>query len=284
MQNKINCKKIKKIGLVVKPDIDLTKEILYLKNILAKRKVELLYLKEQNANLKICELDDLFKKSDLIISLGGDGTLISLCRKAYEYQKPILGIHAGNLGFLTNLTMEKAENFFNDFFEGKFKIETPFMLELTLQDKKNQIISKNAFNDIVFYKKSNMSMANIKVYHKEKMFNQYFGDGLIISSPAGSTAYNLSANGPIVYTLAQVFILTPICSHSLTQRPIILPKGFEFEIGAKDCTFCIDGQEKFKVNDFKNIKIGLGEKSVTFIYPNDRDYFQILKEKLNWGN
>ncbi|MBK1993366.1 NAD(+)/NADH kinase, partial [Campylobacter novaezeelandiae] len=147
MQNKINYKKIKKIGLVVKPDIDLTKEILYLKKILAKRKVELLYLKEQNANLKICELDDLFKKSDLIISLGGDGTLISLCRKAYEYQKPILGIHAGNLGFLTNLTMEKAENFFNDFFEGKFKIETPFMLELTLQDKKNQIISKNAFND-----------------------------------------------------------------------------------------------------------------------------------------
>ncbi len=137
---------------------------------------------------------------------------------------------------------------------------------------------------MVISKNNQASMAHIEVFRKEKKFNEYFGDGLIVATPAGSTAYNLSANGPIVYTLAQAFILTPVCSHSLTQRPIVLPKGFEIEIMAKDCMLCIDGQENYKMNDFKSIKVGLSDKNVALIHPKNRDYFQILKEKLHWGN
>lgn len=178
----------------------------------------------------------------------------------------------------------KLKIFFKLFFQGEFRIEKPYLLSVFLEDKQGKILEKLAFNDVVISKNNQASMAHIEVFRKEKKFNEYFGDGLIVATPAGSTAYNLSANGPIVYTLAQAFILTPVCSHSLTQRPIVLPKGFEIEIMAKDCILCIDGQENYKMNDFKSIKVGLSDKNVALIHPKNRDYFQILKEKLHWGN
>lgn len=286
MQNKIDYKNIKKIGLVTRPNVSLDKEILKLQSILSIYKVELVLLKESSEILDLPKygLDDLFKISDFVISLGGDGTLISLCRKACEYDKAVLGIHGGHLGFLTDFKVDEAENFFQAFFQGEFRIEKPYLLSVFLEDKQGKILEKLAFNDVVISKNNQASMAHIEVFRKEKKFNEYFGDGLIVATPAGSTAYNLSANGPIVYTLAQAFILTPVCSHSLTQRPIVLPKGFEIEIMAKDCILCIDGQENYKMNDFKSIKVGLSDKNVALIHPKNRDYFQILKEKLHWGN
>ncbi|BEK05207.1 TPA_asm: NAD(+) kinase [Campylobacter jejuni] len=286
MQNKIDHKNIKTIGLVARPNVSLDKEILKLQSILSIYKVELVLFKESSEILDLPKygLDDLFKISDFVISLGGDGTLISLCRKACEYDKAVLGIHAGHLGFLTDFKVDEAENFFQAFFQGEFRIEKPYLLSVFLEDKQGKILEKLAFNDVVISKNNQASMAHIEVFRKEKKFNEYFGDGLIVATPAGSTAYNLSANGPIVYTLAQAFILTPVCSHSLTQRPIVLPKGFEIEIMAKDCILCIDGQENYKMNDFKSIKVGLSDKNVALIHPKNRDYFQILKEKLHWGN
>lgn len=286
MQNKINHKKIEKIGLVTRPFSNLDLEISHLKKLLAFRNVELLLLKEnskQKDGLRY-DIDTLFQKSDFVISLGGDGTLISLCRKAYEYDKAILAMNAGKLGFLTDFCVDEAEEFFNAFFEGNFRVETPLMLELTLEREGGEILQKNAFNDVVFCRKFMSSMGHIEVFRKGKIFNQYFGDGLIVATPAGSTAYNLSANGPIIYTLAEVFVLTPVCSHSLTQRPIVLPRTFEIEVRAKDCVLCIDGQENYEVNDFKSINVRLSSKGVSLIRPKNRDYFQILKEKLNWGN
>ncbi|MBZ7955843.1 NAD(+) kinase [Campylobacter molothri] len=285
MQNKIDYKNIKKVGLVVRFNSNFDEEISTLENILKKYNVELLFLKNfKKPNLSHYDIDDLFKISDFIISLGGDGTLISVCRKAWEYDRAVLGIHAGHLGFLTDFKMDQAEDFFQSFFCGHFKTENPFLLSVHLKQKNGQKMKDYAFNDIIIKKEDQTSMAYIEVYHQDKKFNEYFGDGLIVSTPAGSTAYNLSANGPIVYTLAQAFILTPICSHSLTQRPIVLPKGFELEIRAKGCMFSIDGQKNYKMDDFKSIKVGLSHKSVTLIRPENRDYFQILKEKLNWGS
>lgn len=286
MQNKIDYKNIKKIGLVTRPNSNLDSEILVLKEILENKGVELMLYKESSKVLKLpkYDLDDLFKISDFVISLGGDGTLISLCRKACEYHKAVLGIHAGHLGFLTDFKVDEAYDFFEAFFNGEFRVENPFLLSIILENAKGENIQKFAFNDIVISKDSKKSMAHIEVFRKNKKFNEYLGDGLIVATPAGSTAYNLSANGPIVYTLAQAFILTPVCSHSLTQRPIVLPKGFELEIKAKDCIFSIDGQENYKMNDFKSVKVGLSDKSVALIHAKNRDYFQILKEKLHWGN
>ena len=281
MQNFINYKNIKKIGLVVRANSNLEDEISSIKDVLNFNNIKIcvFYLDDKNH----FKLDEIFQESDFVISLGGDGTLISLCVKAHKYNKPILGINAGRLGFLTDFKAKDSKRFFDDFFKGKFKIEEPFLLDIFLEDKNGKIINEIAFNDVIFHKNEFASMADIKVYENGEIFNEYYGDGLIISTPAGSTAYNISANGPIIYALAEVFVLTPVCSHSLTQRSIVLPKGFDIELGAKDCIFCIDGQKKFKVNDFKSVKITLSDKKVSLIRPFNRNYFQVLKEKLHWG-
>ncbi len=300
MKTLIDYKNIRKIGLVARLGADLSGDILMLKKIFDKRGIELLLENEclqslksnashknsqsQILNLAAYELDELFAKCDFIISLGGDGTLISLCRKASKHQKALLGIHAGHLGFLTDFTAAQAGAFFDEFFAGKFRIEEPFLLDIILQSKDGRVFEKTAFNDVVFSHTQKQSMAYIQVLRGGKVFNEYHGDGLIVASAAGSTAYNLSANGPIIYTLAEVFLLTPVCSHSLTQRPIVLPKGFELEVRAAECSFFIDGQECLDTRDFASIKLRLGEKKVRLIHPKNRDYFQILKEKLRWGN
>lgn len=286
MKSMIDYKNVHKIGLVSRLNTDLKSDILKLKTIFDKRQIELLLAKDcaKSFDLKSYELDELFEKSDFIISLGGDGTLISLCRKAYQFEKALLGIHAGRLGFLTDFTINEAEAFFDEFFEGKFRVEEPFLLDIILQNHKGEAFEKTAFNDVVFSRTQKHSMAHIEVLRNGKIFNEYYGDGLILATPAGSTAYNLSANGPIIYTLAEVFLLTPVCSHSLTQRPIVLPKGFELEVRAQDCSFFIDGQECFEAKDYASIKIRLSDKKVKLLHPKSRDYFQILKEKLRWGN
>lgn len=311
MKKMIDYKNVRKIGLVARLNTDLSSDILTLKRIFDKRNIELLLEKncvkslnlgDNGVNLKTkttensqflntktthfqgFELDELFAKCDFIISLGGDGTLISLCRKASEYDKALLGIHAGRLGFLTDFTIDEAEAFFDEFFAGKFRVEEPFLLDIILESKQGQVFEKTAFNDVVFSRTQKHSMAHIEVLRNGKTFNEYYGDGLIVASAAGSTAYNLSANGPIIYTLAEVFLLTPVCSHSLTQRPIVLPKGFELEVRAKECSFFIDGQECLDTRDFASIRLRLSDKKVRLIHPKNRDYFQILKEKLRWGN
>lgn len=286
MKKELAYKNVTKIGLVARLNTDLSADILALKNIFDERNISLLLDKNsaKSLNFQGFELDELFKQSDFIIALGGDGTVISLCRKASEYEKAILGIHAGRLGFLTDFTAKEARGFFDEFFSGKFRLEEPFLLDIVLETKQGQNFIKTAFNDVVFSRTAKHSMAHIEVLRKGKIFNEYYGDGLIVATPAGSTAYNLSANGPIIYTLAEVFLLTPVCSHSLTQRPIVLPKGFELEVRANECSFFIDGQECLETKDFKSIKIRLSDKKVSLLHPRNRDYFQILKEKLRWGN
>ncbi|MDO4674396.1 NAD(+) kinase [Campylobacter sp.] len=285
MQDGIDYKNIKKIGLVTRPLSNLDAEISSLRALLEARGVELLLFRESSKreDLVRYDLDELFQKSDFVISLGGDGTLISLCKKAFEFDRAILAMNAGKLGFLTDFCVAEAGEFLGAFFEGDFRVERPLMLELILEDEGGRIWQKNAFNDAVFFRELSHSMAHIELFREGKKFNEYFGDGLIVATPIGSTAYNLSANGPIIYTLAEVFVLTPVCSHSLTQRSIVLPQGFELEVRAKDCVLCVDGQKNYAVNDFKSIKVRLSDKGVRLIRPKNRDYFQILKEKLSWG-
>lgn len=285
MKNDLDYKNIQKIGLVCRSDSNLDREILFLKNLFEAKNIELLLFKayEKDLNLRLCELNEIFKTCDFVISLGGDGTLISLCRKSFEFNKAILGINAGNLGFLTNCKIEESKQFFSEFFEGNFQIKEPYLLEITLTKHDNEVLKLFAFNDAIL-RRANSSMTHIKVFEEGQVFNEYNGDGLIIATAAGSTAYNLSANGPILYALSEVFVLTPICSHSLTQRPIILPRGFELEVEAKECMLYIDGQESFELKDYKKVCIGLSDKTAKLIYSEGRDYFQVLKEKLNWGN
>ena len=222
--------------------------------------------------------------SDFLIALGGDGTLISLCRKSFKHDIPILGIHAGQLGFLTSILSSEISSFIDDIFLNQYRIDTRMMLEISLISKKS---SKKivAFNDIVFSRPKLQGMATIEAYIADELINLYHGDGLIVSSPTGSTAYNISAGGPVVYPLTKALILTPVCPHSLTQRPLVLPVDFEVEFRSSDSDVIIivDGQEVYHMCDFSYISIKIASSEARLIHKKDRNYFKLLKEKLHWG-
>lgn len=282
----LDYKNIKQVGLVAKISDELNTNFKILSEILGKYGVSILVENNTAKALKTkgYDLKDIALKTSFIISLGGDGTIISLCRKCAKLQPFVLGIHAGTLGFLTDITMNEADIFFKEFFKGEFEIEEPFMLDLFLKKHSGETIHKVAFNDAVIMRAKPASIACIDVFLNSKCFNSYYGDGLIVATPVGSTAYNMSASGPIIYPLSDVFALTPICSHSLTQHPIILPKGFFVEIKAyKDEVLVIDGQDTFSMQNYESVKVGLSNFYARLIRHIGRDYFQILKEKLSWG-
>lgn len=228
--------------------------------------------------------EQLCKKCDLILSLGGDGTLISACRRSYGYDIPIIGVHAGRLGFLTEAKLDELDVFLKKLYRNDFFIENTPILEVEFK-KGKEIIKKVAFNDAVFIRKTNSSMAKINAFVNGTKFNSYFGDGLIVATPSGSTAYNLSANGPIVYPLTNVFLLTPICSHSLTQRPLVLPADFYIELQSEDKAMIIlDGQDTYLSKDYDSVGFRLQKNGVKLLRHNGRDYFSVLREKLRWGD
>ena len=168
--------------------------------------------------------------------------------------------------------------------EHKFEIETPFMLDVTLHKNDGKTEKKIAFNDAVIVSKNGGSMTHIEALLNEKYFNSYFGDGVIVATPAGTTAYNMSANGPIIYPLSEVFALTPICSHSLTQRPVVLTKNHTVKFRTNsDAILVIDGQDRFDMSKISAVSMSLSDKKARLIRHIGRDYFQILKEKLHWG-
>lgn len=230
------------------------------------------------------ELDYLCKKCDLLLSLGGDGTLISACRRSYGFDIPIIGVHAGRLGFLTEAKLDEFDGFLKQIYKNDFFLENTPILEVEFK-KGKEILKKVAFNDAVFIRKTNSSMAKINAFVNGNKFNSYFGDGVIVATPSGSTAYNLSANGPIVYPLTNVFLLTPICSHSLTQRPLVLPEDFYIELQSDNkAMIIIDGQDTYSSKDYDSVGFRLQKNGVKLLRHNGRDYFSVLREKLRWGD
>ena len=233
------------------------------------------------------EFDRMCEMCDILVSIGGDGTLISLTRRSYKYNKPIMGINVGKLGFLTDVSIDELESFLGKFFNGEYRIDKRMMLRIEIEGYKYY-----AFNDIVFSKETISSMVDLKVEaeclvnEKEKeryWLNTYYGDGLIISTPTGSTAYNLSAGGPVVFPLTKSLILTPLCPHSLTQRPLVLPSEFRLLIESNTkVEVILDGQELVHLYNGQ-AKIKIATKSAKLIHRVERNYFDVLREKLNWG-
>ncbi|WP_458701218.1 NAD(+) kinase [Sulfurospirillum sp. 1307] len=280
-------KQIKCVGLVSKPkDTTLGDYYHKIKNAFAKYNVEIL-VEEQSAKLLHVQgvsFEEMCNQSDLLISLGGDGTLISLCRRSFLYEKPILGIYAGQLGFLTDLKCEEIDTFIDKIFRGEYRIDTRMMLEVSLHVE-GKIEKLVAFNDVVFSRTKLSGMATIDAYIDGFMINSYYGDGLIVSTPTGSTAYNISAGGPVVYPLTEALILTPVCPHSLTQRPLVLPVNFEvdFKTTKEETVIIVDGQDTYDMSKIDKVSIKIASSGAKLIHRIDRNYFEVLQEKLHWG-
>ena len=272
---------IKSAGIILKPSSPELKEIyLEIKTLFEKANINI-FLEDNSANmisLQGYSLEELCQKVDFLISVGGDGTLLSVVRKSFKFDKAVLGINLGTLGFLTDISMEQLPKFIEDLKKNIYKIDNRMMVEGSVN--LNKFV---AFNDIVISRKSISSMIKIDGKH----FNSYYGDGVIISTPTGSTAYNLSVGGPIVYPLTEAFIVTPVAPHSLTQRPLVMPADFEIEfkiIDNQGAVVIVDGQDIYEVEQNQSIKIKIANKKAKMIHRIQRDYFEVLNEKLRWGN
>jgi len=278
---------IDNIGVIVRPKSELSSSVTRLENAL---KTHGISLHVENEGAKYLgrsggeTFDDLAKNCDMLVSLGGDGTLLSVCRRAYEYEIPVLGIHAGQLGFLTDTKLDEMEDFVDALAQGKYRIDGRMMLEVMLQSQ-GLNVKTVAFNDMVFSRASISSMAKIDAYIDDSLFNAYYGDGVIVCTPTGSTAYNISAGGPIVYPLTEALILTPICPHSLTQRPLVLPGDFTLKLQSMDDTvLVVDGQDTYNMNEWESVQVRIAPKMARLVHNLERNYFDILREKLHWGD
>ncbi len=276
---------IKRAGIILKPSSpELRDTYLNIKKLFEEANIEI-FLENNSANMINLEgysLEELCQKVDFLISVGGDGTLLSVVRKSFEFDKAVLGINLGTLGFLTDISMEQLPKFIEDLKKGIYKIDNRMMVEGSVN--LNKFV---AFNDIVISRKSISSMIKIEGKINGKHFNSYYGDGVIISTPSGSTAYNLSVGGPIVYPLTEAFIVTPVAPHSLTQRPLVMPVDFEIEfriIDNQGAVVIVDGQDIYEVERNQSIKIKIANKKAKMIHRIQRDYFEVLNEKLRWGN
>ena len=278
-------KSIKTAGIILRPSSPELKDTYFkIKELFQNANIEIL-LEDNSAHmidLIGLPLDELCQRADFLISVGGDGTLLSVVRKSFKYDKPVLGINLGTLGFLTDISMHQLPNFIKDLKNNIYKIDGRMMIEGSVN--LNKFV---AFNDIVISRKSISSMIKIAAKIDGKHFNSYFGDGVIISTPTGSTAYNLSVGGPIVYPLTEAFIVTPVAPHSLTQRPLVMPADFEIEFKITDnqgAVVIVDGQDIYEVEQNQSIKIKSAPKKAKMIHRVQRNYFEVLNEKLRWGN
>lgn len=223
-------------------------------------------------------------KLDLIIVLGGDGTLLGVARDINgKYDTPILGINIGNLGFLSSIEIHDLGNALEMIKSGRYHIQERIMLESKVYDSELGPYNK-ALNDIVLARGTLSRMAKFKVYIDNKLYYTFKGDGLIVATPTGSTAYSFSAGGPFVYPTVDVIILTPICPHTKGLQTIVLNSSSEIQIlienNDEELYLTFDGQKSIKKDDDSLITIRTSKYKANIMMFEDYDYFKVLRKKI----
>ena len=223
-----------------------------------------------------CEIATIGKKYDFVISLGGDGTFLATARNFPSSE--VVGINLGNLGFLAEIDKNNFKEAMEKILSGKYKVEKRFFIETKIHDK-----VLYALNDIVVSRGIIPKLLDLELYFDDKFVESYTADGIIVSTPTGSTAYSMSAGGPIVDPKLDVLIITPICAHSLHQRPIIVSADTIVKIKAKVDGFLIaaDGQESVESENIKEIIINRSSNYTKLIRISDKCFFDTVREKFH---
>ncbi|MEL7564205.1 MAG: NAD(+)/NADH kinase [Dehalobacterium sp.] len=225
-----------------------------------------------------------FEKLDLILVLGGDGTLLNTARLAAPYQIPILGINMGYLGFLTEVDLENLFFSLERLVSGEYRLEERMMLRCELKRKGNLIDEFLALNDTVVAKGPFSRMILFDTYVNDQYLDTYSADGIIVSTPTGSTAYSLSAGGPIVFPEMELMLITPICPHTLYSRPMVIGAGNNIRIVLKsdseDVMLTIDGQHGYKLVQWDEIIVKRSPLHTKLIRLNSKSFADILRNKL----
>ncbi|PLX66167.1 MAG: NAD(+) kinase [Denitrovibrio sp.] len=282
---------MKNIAIIAKPHGDRVKPLVYeIMGFLSNRGFEI--LKDKRTADVIGDKhfntdEEIQSKADLVVVLGGDGTLISAVRILGMKETPILGVNLGRLGFLTETVADEGVSALKDVLDGDYKIERRMKLHSHLIQENEKMLEIDVLNDIVINKSDAARIFETTVYIDGMLVNEYRADGLIIATPTGSTAYSLAAGGPIVHPSLETMVITPICPQGLSNRPIVISDESEvtIKINAEKETASItyDGQVFRKLDDTITITVKKASSVTNLIVPKSKNYYSLIREKLGWG-
>ena len=282
---------MKKIAVIIKRNkpegIDLAKELIPWLN---ERGIEAIFDKEVATAVGVKRgytKKEIHDNADLIIVLGGDGTLLSIARLVGKKGIPILGVNLGNVGFLTEMTVEELFPILEKILEGEYEIEERMMLRASIYREGEKITEYSALNDVVISKGSMARIIDLETRIDDQYLTLYRVDGLIFSTPTGSTGYSLAAAGPIVHPALRAIIIAPICPFTLNNRPIMLRDKSQISVTLKtenvDYLLTMDGQVAFALQAGDTVEIEKSESMTRLIKSPYRDYYEVLRTKLQWS-
>jgi len=288
---------IKRIGLVLKPhQPDALKTICELVEWLGERGIALSggpeiererIEHETGCPVEEVEAQKLASAVDLILVLGGDGTMISTARLIGDQEIPVLGVNYGGLGYLAEFRIEELYTALEAILSGNYRLDRRVMLAVELQRGKDPVTRNRVLNDVVINKSALARIIEIEAYLNQQFVNSFRADGLIISTPTGSTAYNLSAGGPVIFPSMNAVVITPICPFTLSNRPIVVPDDAVIELRLKtaeeDVSLTLDGQVGFPLRVEDRVVIRKSRTTFNLVQPMNRNYFEVLRDKLRWG-
>jgi len=284
----------KRIGIIGKyEDKSVSERLNTLRDFLQAKNVELLLDSAtgafwQDHGLKLADREQLGKECDLIIVTGGDGTFLGASRSLAGYDPALLGINLGHLGFLTDISPDEMLEKLEEILSGQYTEEKRFLLHCRIFRDGEQIDESDAFNDVVVHKWDVARMIELDTYVNGTFVNKVNSDGLIVSTPTGSTAYALSGGGPLLQPELNAIVLVPICPHTMSHRPFVFDADSELELVVRGrseshAQVSCDGQINLGLIEGDRIVIRKKEHLVRLIHPIDHDHFQLLRTKLKWG-
>lgn len=279
---------MKTIALIARPKKD--EAALLAKEIIA-RYPERDFLVQEHLGLQIDRPfqsdEDIVRRAELVIVLGGDGTLIHAARMLHGRQIPILGVNLGSLGFMTEVPVVDAFDVIEQTFAGKVTIDSRMKLSCRVYRNGVTVLEDEVLNDVVINKGVLARIANHEMWLDGAYVATYQADGIIFATPSGSTAYSLSAGGPIVHPSVDCVVVTPICPHSLTQRPVIVPGDqlvrVQLSSEVSDVYLTADGQAGLELMKNDCVEVEKAPHRVLLVRNDRLDYFSILRQKLRWG-
>ncbi|MHB2026252.1 MAG: NAD(+)/NADH kinase [Elusimicrobiota bacterium] len=231
-------------------------------------------------------------EADIAVAVGGDGTMLRAARVAAPFSIPLLGVNAGGLGFLAGMDAAELKRHGDDLIEGRFLVEERLALEVECRRAGRRIFGPMpAFNDAVVRCGDQARAVSVRLFSKGRFMADYFGDGIIVSTPGGSTAYALAASGPIVDPSLNVLLVAPICPHTLAQRPLVLPESSLLRLriiqrGGHDAPrtlLSVDGQISHELRIGDEILVKKWDKPLRLLLPRKKSFYDILRRKLRWG-
>jgi len=242
---------------------------------------------ETGCVIEVIPEEELRQKVDLILVLGGDGTMIATARMLGDCEVPVIGVNYGGLGYLAEFRIDELFTALESILAGDYKLEQRVMLAVELR-RGDELVTKNrVLNDVVMNKSALARIIHIETYLNDQFVNSFRADGLIVSTPTGSTAYNLSAGGPIIFPTMNTVVITPICPFTLSNRPIVVPDDSVIEIRLmtekEDVALTLDGQVGFPIQARDRVIIRKSNTTFNLVQPKNRNYFDLLRDKLRWG-